>query len=225
MLFELKSAKQPDFDMAYHMIVRQIADEFVRHRFVMEGVMPKGHRERYMDIMTEKADRNAMNDSLKFLSECLERYYGKKVIILTDEYDVPLENAFLEGFYDEMAGFIRSLFESVFKTNSSLEFAVITGCLRISRESIFTGMNNLEIFSILNRNYSGYFGFTEEEVRSERFMILWIICGILCFLPGIFEKCLRGWMFRMACISGLPCLIKRWCIFFGQKCLPGSKRR
>lgn len=84
---------------------------------------------------------------------------------MIDEYDVPLENAFTQNFYNEMIGFIRSLFESAFKTNGSLEFAVITGCLRISKESIFTGLNNLEVISILDWNYGEYFGFTEEEVH------------------------------------------------------------
>lgn len=160
----LKSAKQPDFDLAYRMLVRQIADEFERHQFIMETLTEKS-RERYHAILCEKADRDSFCDSLKFLSECLEKYYGKKAVILIDEYDVPLENAFFTGFYEEMVSFIRSLFESAFKTNSSLEFAVITGCLRISKESIFTGMNNLEIISVLNRNYDEYFGFTEEEVK------------------------------------------------------------
>jgi hypothetical protein len=84
---------------------------------------------------------------------------------LIDEYDVPLENAFFEGFYDKMIKFIRSLFESALKTNSSLEFSVITGCLRISRESIFTGLNNLNIISILNDRYAEYFGFFDDEVK------------------------------------------------------------
>lgn len=161
----LKAARQPDFHTAYRMLVRQIADEFRRHRFVMQKNMPEEQRVRYEEIIWEKAARDSFADSLKFLSECLHRYYGTKTVILIDEYDVPLENAFFEGFYDEMVSFIRSLFESAFKTNNSLEFAVITGCLRISKESIFTGMNNLEIISILNRNYDEYFGFTEEEVR------------------------------------------------------------
>lgn len=161
----LKSSKQPDFNLAYHMLVRQIAQEFRRHRFVMKKNMPQDQKERYEKIIWETADKESYIDSLRFLSECLERYYGKKVIVFIDEYDVPLENAFFEGFYDEMVSFIRSLFESVFKTNSSLEFAVVTGCLRISKESIFTGMNNLEINSILNRNYDEYFGFTEKEVK------------------------------------------------------------
>ena len=118
-----------------------------------------------MKILTREADKESFSSSLKFLSQCLENYYGKKVIILVDEYDVPLENAFFEGFYSEMVSFIRSLFEGAFKTNASLAFAVITGCLRISKESIFTGMNNLEIISILNKSYAEYFGFTEAEVK------------------------------------------------------------
>ena len=84
---------------------------------------------------------------------------------MIDEYDVPLENAHFEGFYEEMVSFIRSLFESALKTNPYLGFAVVTGCLRVSRESIFTGLNNLRVYSILNENYEAYFGFTEAEVQ------------------------------------------------------------
>lgn len=112
-----------------------------------------------------EAAREEYADSLKFLSKCLYKYYGKKAIILIDEYDVPLENAFQRGFYNEMIDFIRSLFESALKTNDSLEFAVITGCLRISKESIFTDMNNLNIISILSNEYDEYFGFTDGEVK------------------------------------------------------------
>lgn len=101
--------------------------------------------------------------ALQFLSECLEQYHEQKVIILLDEYDVPLENAYFNGFYDKMVSFIRSLFESALKTNDSLEFAVVTGCLRISRESIFTGLNNLKVVSVLDEGYAEYFGFTQEE--------------------------------------------------------------
>lgn len=161
----LKGGKQPDFDMAYGMLKRQIAEEYVRHKFMLEDDRLADQKERYLEIMREKADRNSFNDSLKFLSWCMEIYYGKKAIILIDEYDVPLENAFMQGFYDEMIAFIRSLFESALKTNDSLEFAVITGCLRISKESIFTGLNNLKIISITNPDYDEYFGFTDEEVR------------------------------------------------------------
>jgi len=91
---------------------------------------------------------------------------GKKnVIILLDEYDVPLENSYFRGFYDEMIDFIRSLFESALKTNDALEFAVVTGCLRISRESIFTGLNNLKMVSILDESFAEFFGFTPQEVQ------------------------------------------------------------
>ncbi len=102
--------------------------------------------------------------ALQTLSKCLEKYHKQKVIILIDEYDVPLENAYFNGFYDQMVSFIRSIFESALKTNNSLAFAVITGCLRISKESIFTGLNNLNVVSVLDENYSEYFGFTQDEV-------------------------------------------------------------
>ena len=116
--------------------------------------------------MNREADRIDYAKSLEFLSYCLSLYAGKNTIILIDEYDVPLENAYFEGFYKEMTDFVRSLFESALKTNPHLEFAVITGCLRISRESIFTGLNNLDIFSVLSPDFSDSFGFTEQEVKT-----------------------------------------------------------
>lgn len=161
----LKSGKQPYFDLAYDMLIRQIAYEYQRHSFILKDERLAEQKERYLEIMREKAERSSYSDALLFLSRCLEMYYGKKVIILIDEYDVPLENAFFEGFYKEMLGFIRSLFESALKTNGSLEFAVITGCLRISKESIFTGLNNLKIISIMNKQFDEYFGFTDAEVE------------------------------------------------------------
>lgn len=160
----LKSGKQPDFNLSRKMLIRQIADEYKRHRFILQGNLLEIDKIRYQNIMEECAKEEDYNDSLKFLSQCMEQYYGNKAIILIDEYDVPLESAFFAGFYEEMTAFIRSLFESALKTNSSLEFAVITGCLRISKESIFTGMNNMKINSILNKSYDEFFGFTEAEV-------------------------------------------------------------
>ncbi len=161
----LKSAKQPDFPLAYEMLRRQIAEEYRRHEFLLEN-MPAEDARRYREIMWEKADRGSYHDSLKFLSKCLERTYGRKCIILLDEYDIPLENAWFSGFYDEMVSFIRSLFESALKTNDSLDFAVITGCMRISKESIFTGLNHLDIISVLDKRYSEHFGFTPAEVET-----------------------------------------------------------
>ena len=161
----LKSTKQPTFEMAYKKIREAIADEFKRYSEVLNGdVLFEDEKEEFKNIMLQKADLSTYNTSLKFLSKCLKRYYKENVIILIDEYDVPLENAFFEGFYDEMVVFLRSLFESALKTNPSLEFAVITGCLRISKESIFTGLNNLKINSVLDDRYAEYFGFTDKEV-------------------------------------------------------------
>ena len=161
----LKSAKQPTFEMAYQSLIDEIMKEFKRHRYVLTGeYLDSETEERYEKLMNRRADEAAYAKALAFLSECLEQYHGKKTIILLDEYDVPLENSYFEGFYDEMIAFIRSLFESALKTNESLEFAVITGCLRISKESIFTGLNNLKVISILNDNYAEYFGFVQNEV-------------------------------------------------------------
>lgn len=161
----LKSGRQPNFELAYAMLRRQIAYEYSRHMFVLKDSRLAEQKERYLRIMREQAGQADYIDSLQFLSQCLETYYDKKAIILIDEYDVPVENAFIRGFYGEMIDFIRSLFESALKTNSSLEFSVITGCLRVSKESIFTGMNNLKIISILNEQYGEYFGFTEAQVQ------------------------------------------------------------
>lgn len=160
----LKSAKQPTFELAFISLVRRISEEYRRHSFILKDDNLNIDKNRYERIMNESGVKGDYIDSLYFLSECLEKYFGKKVIILIDEYDVPLENAFFEGFYDEMISFMRSLFESALKTNPSLEFGVITGCLRISRESIFTGLNNLKIISILDDKYAEHFGFTDEEV-------------------------------------------------------------
>ncbi|MFG6329131.1 MAG: ATP-binding protein [Lachnospiraceae bacterium] len=161
----LKSAKQPSYDIAYEKIRESITNEFIRHRYVLEGdaLLPL-QKERYNLFMEQKAGLPEYATSLLFLSDCLVQYHKQKAVILIDEYDVPLENAYFEGFYDKMVSFIRSLFESVLKTNKNLGFAVITGCLRISRESIFTGLNNLEVVSVLDENYAEYFGFVQDEI-------------------------------------------------------------
>ena len=162
----LKSAKQPNFEEAYKKLCGEIAGEFRRHQYLLEGSsLADDQKIVFQKIMTKQSDYSEYNDALKFLSECLWQYHGKNSIILIDEYDVPLENAYFEGFYDKMIQFIRSLFESALKTNPYLEKSVITGCLRISKESIFTGLNNLAIESVLSLNYPGAFGFTEPEVK------------------------------------------------------------
>ena len=162
----LKSAKQRDFDTAYACLVDEIIKEYRRHMYVLKAdVLTEIEKQTYMEILNGKADYKRYAKALDFLSDYLERYHKRQVIILIDEYDVPLENAWFEGFYDEMIKFIRSLFESALKTNSHLLFAVVTGCLRISKESIFTSLNNLNVISILNRNFGEYFGFLPAEVE------------------------------------------------------------
>ena len=161
----LKSAKQPTYEMAYACLVDEICKEFERHSYVLQGEMSQRNREIFERISLGKGSDDEYATAFAFLSECLFKYHKKKAIILIDEYDVPLENAYFRGFYDEMIDFIRSLFESALKTNPYLEKSVITGCLRISKESIFTGLNNLAIESVLSLNYPGAFGFTEPEVK------------------------------------------------------------
>lgn len=162
----LKSAKQPNFEMAYASLTDEIQKEYYRHRYVLDAnALSDMQKEAYQNIMNGKAEAVTYAKSLQFLSECLKQCHNKNTIILLDEYDVPLENAYFRGFYTEMIDFIRSLFESALKTNPSLEFAVITGCLQLSKESIFTGLNNLKINSLLANDFAEHFGFTEAEVQ------------------------------------------------------------
>ena len=161
----LKSAKQPAFESAYGKLKKAIADEFQRHQYILENErINEEDKKLYREIAGRKAEYDDYSGALEFLSKCLHLATDKNTVILIDEYDVPLENAYFRGFYEKMADFIRSLFESALKTNDHLQFAVITGCLRISKESIFTGLNHLNIISVLDKKYSGHFGFTEQEV-------------------------------------------------------------
>ncbi|MGL6199205.1 MAG: AAA family ATPase [Lachnospiraceae bacterium] len=164
----LKSARQSNFETAYYMIKESIASEFQRYSPVIElgrDAISESDWEKYVNILEERAEDKEYANALQFLSKCIYKVSGKKVIILLDEYDVPLENAYFNGFYNKMVDFLRSLFESALKTNDNLHLAVITGCLRISKESIFTGLNHLNIISILDQRYSEHFGFSESEVR------------------------------------------------------------
>ncbi len=181
----LKSAAQADFYTSILKLRDEIVREFIRHNYVEQSEeidenvrnifvdLKKGpadwtEKEKTLKTKEEKdesikTEAGRYSTSIRTLSEVLKAYYKKNVIILIDEYDVPLENAYRLGFYDEMIGFVRSLFESALKTNNSLELAVITGCLRISKESIFTGLNNLAMNSIRAVNFGEYFGFTQAE--------------------------------------------------------------
>lgn len=161
----LKSAKQPDYFQAFYALNESISGEYKRHADMLAQMnLNPEDEQRYQRMMQMKAPKEECNSSLYFLSYCLYQAYGKKAVILIDEYDVPLENAYFNGFFKEMMDYIRSLFESALKSNPYLEFGVITGCLRITKESIFTGLNNMKMVSILSGIYDEYFGFTQAEV-------------------------------------------------------------
>lgn len=162
----LKGMKQPGYENTFNKFKDIIISEFEKHDNILSSNKLKPRQRKiFENIYNDKADNAVYNTALKLLSDCLYEVYGKKAIILIDEYDVPLENAYFNGFYDQMINLIRSVFESVLKTNDSLEFAVLTGCLRISKESIFTGLNNLNVYPVTDNAFSQYFGFTEQEVK------------------------------------------------------------
>ena len=163
----MKTSKQPSFKMAYECLQDEIAQEFDRHSLVLASdKLNEAEKKQYREMMNKQGPDSVWAKALDFLSRCLKKVYQQNVIILLDEYDVPLENAYFNGFYEEMSDFIRSLFESALKSNPYLEFGVITGCLRITKESIFTGLNNLKMVSILSNIYDEYFGFTQKETEA-----------------------------------------------------------
>lgn len=170
----LKGVNGTDFLAARSMMSSIIGNEALRFYFLSESPKLNEKEIKLFNQLTEVDESNregfimsdtVLTSSLKILSMLLQKHYEKKVIILIDEYDVPLAKAFDNGYYDEMVMLIRNLFEQVLKTNDSLQFAVLTGCLRVSKESIFTGLNNLKVLSITDVRFDEYFGFTDKEVQ------------------------------------------------------------
>ncbi|MCD7958948.1 MAG: ATP-binding protein, partial [Ruminococcus sp.] len=162
----LKSMKQPDYSKSFSTFKDVMKREFWRHRNILSSndIVPED-REIFTKITHGTAEDDTYITAIRTLSDCLYTTYQKKVIILIDEYDVPLEASHFRGFYDEMVDLIRSVFESALKTNPYLEFGVLTGCLRVSKESIFTGLNNLNVYTVINNNFSYCFGFTQQEIE------------------------------------------------------------
>ena len=169
----LKSVDGMNFEAASAALKNTIGKEAMRFQFLLESDRLSGaEKDLYQRLIkigtTSEAVYDitdaALTDSLKTLYQLLEKHCGQKAILLIDEYDVPLDEAFQGGYYDEMAALIRSLLGNALKTNDSLYFAVLTGCLRISKESIFTGLNNLKVHTISDVRYDEYFGFTNADV-------------------------------------------------------------
>ena len=162
-----KDIEASDYETAFEMFKNLIAMEFKRHKAVLNSSkLLEADKNLFYEICSRKGNYAVYCSALKFLSDCLYEVYGKKVIILIDEYDVPLQNAYFHRYYDKMVDLIRSVFSSVLKTNTQIAFAVLTGCLRVSKESIFTGLNNPDVFSVTDTEFSDAFGFTESEVKS-----------------------------------------------------------
>ena len=160
----LKGVDGLNFEEAKSMLKITIRTEAQRHYELKKSEkVSEENRKLFNDILSGQDER--IEDSLRMLSQILFEHYGKKSIILIDEYDVPLDKAFQHGYYKEMVSLLRGLFGQALKTNEFLQFAVLTGCLRVSKESIFTGLNNFKVLSIADVRFDEQFGFTDEEVR------------------------------------------------------------
>lgn len=169
--FSLKSVEGLKFENARYRIIEMIGREAQRYEFLAESdKLSENEKAQYKALIALDNGKYTMDDDIlisgiQMLSHLLYKHYGQKTVILIDEYDVPLDKAFENGYYKEMVSLIRGIFGMALKTNDSLQFAVLTGCLRISKECIFTGLNNFEVLSILNTQYDEAFGFTDGEVK------------------------------------------------------------
>lgn len=169
-----KDVKGGDWDKCYEQLTRVIRDELLRHEEALRagGLRPIEERE-YDALVNLAGSEVSYESSLKMLSGWLHRQYGEKTVILIDEYDTPIQQGYLHGYYDEVIGFMRNLLSGALKDNTSLEKGVLTGILRIAKESVFSGLNNLEVCTLIRQPYSARFGLTEDEV--ERTLI---DCGV-----------------------------------------------
>lgn len=167
----LKDVDGLKYENAKYRIMELIGREAERYFFLGDSDrLSENEKEQYKTMIALQngkysMDENVLTSSLRLLSHLLFQHYGEKTVILIDEYDVPLDKAFQNGYYQEMVSLIRGLFGMALKTNDSLQFAVLTGCLRISKESIFTGLNNFKVLSILDSRFDEQFGFTDQEVQ------------------------------------------------------------
>ena len=162
----LKGINADTYESALEMAVQNIRGEARRFQYLLDSDRLTSYdKEAFTELLQEHMTEGTLCSSLKILSELLEKHHDRQVILLIDEYDVPLAKAFERGYYDRMVLFLRNMFEHALKTNDSLKFSVLTGCMRISKESIFTGLNNLKVLSIAEVQFDEAFGFTDQEVR------------------------------------------------------------
>lgn len=162
----MKEVSALEYAKARELIIFSVNEVARKNQYLLESEqLTDIDKDAYRRLLREDMTEAVLVNSLKILSELLKKHYGKKTIILIDEYDVPLAKAFEQGYYDEMTELIRGFFGQALKSNDSLEFAVLTGCMRISRESIFTGLNNLRVCSTTDVNFEEFFGFTDVEVQ------------------------------------------------------------
>lgn len=162
----LKGVDGLNFETAYEEFCKLICSEASRLRFLNDSEkIEDGDKRSFRNILNGDYSEKDIRSSLQTMCSLLEKHYGQKVVLLIDEYDVPLDKAFNHGYYKEMVDLIRSVFGAALKTNDSLFIAVLTGCLRISKESIFTGLNNFKILSIMDTRFDEHFGFTDSEVK------------------------------------------------------------
>ena len=162
----LKGLNGRNFEHAFKMAIQLINAKARSMQFLLQSnELTETDKMAFSELLKFDMDESTLECSLKVMSELLHKHYGQQVILLIDEYDVPLAKAFEQGYYDQMVILIRNLFEQVLKTNSSMKFAVLTGCMRISKESIFTGLNNLNVLTIADVEFDEYYGFTDAEVR------------------------------------------------------------
>ena len=162
----LKGINAGCYETARAMAVKTINEEASRFQYLLDDeCLTPDEKETFSMLLKRNMDDAALFGSLRDLSRLLQKHHGRKVVLLIDEYDVPLAKAFEQGYYDQMIVLIRNMFEQGLKTNGNLFMAVLTGCMRVSKESIFTGLNNLRVLSIADVEFEEYFGFTDREVR------------------------------------------------------------
>lgn len=162
----MKGIDALSYEKAFQMAVQILIGVVSKVQYLLESdALSENDKAKYQKLWDDDMNEAVFCNSLKLLSGLLEKHHGTKVVLLIDEYDVPLAKAFEHGYYDQMISVIRNLLGQALKTNSSLKLAILTGCLRVSKESIFTGLNNLKVLTIADERFDEYFGFTDKEVR------------------------------------------------------------